>query len=262
MADTGFAVALRSIRGRRQLSQLELAIRVETTQRHLSFLERGRSAPGRAMVVRLAEALELPLRERNDLLELAGYSPVYPTSPLDDGVLRPVIAALQHILVGHLPCPAIVVDRYGDLVAANDALAILTEGARADLRQPGMNVYRLALHPAGMAPRIANRAEWTGHILNRLRQEARRNPDPRLQSLLAELTEYAVTLAPGQPRTGLGFAVPLQLSSRSGPLRLITTVTSFATATDVTIAELKLEAFLPADESTAAALRRAGAAPS
>lgn len=208
------------------------------------------------MVVRLAEALELPLRERNDLLHAAGYSPLYPTSTMDDPALRPMLDALRHVLDGHLPYPAIVIDRHGTLIAANDALDVLTEAAAAELCQPGMNVYRLALHPEGMAPRIGNRSQWAGHILQRLRQESIRNPDPELDALLVELTGYIAGSTPADSQDGLGFAVPLRLASGRGQLQLVTTVTTFATATDVTIAELKLEAFLPADEHTARALSR------
>jgi transcriptional regulator with XRE-family HTH domain len=247
-----FPEALRTRRIRRQISQLELALRAGTTQRHVSFIEGGRSVPGRAMVVRLAESLQLPLRERNELLLAAGYAPAYPETPLDDPVLAPVRTALGHILTGHLPYPAIVVDRHGDLIRANDAFDVLTEGVAADLLAPPVNAYRLALHPEGMAPRIANLAQWAYHILDRLQQESRRNPDDRLAALHAELARYA----PDRLVTAdhLGFAVPLQLRSRHGELRLMTTITTFATAADVTLAELKLEAFLPADQPTAAIL--------
>ncbi|OLB76115.1 MAG: transcriptional regulator [Actinobacteria bacterium 13_2_20CM_2_71_6] len=247
-----FPQALRARRARRQISQLELALRAGTTQRHVSFMESGRSAPGRAMVVRLAESLQLPLRERNDLLLAAGYAPAYPETSLDDPVLAPVRAAIEHILTGHLPYPAVVVGRHGDLVAANDAFDVLTEGAAAPLLVPPVNLYRLAVHPEGMAPRIGNLAQWAYHITDRLHQESVRHPDERLAALYAELTGYL----PDRMVTAdhLGFAVPLHLRTRHGELRLMTTITTFATAVDVTLAELKLEAFLPADRETAAIL--------
>ncbi|HEY2668890.1 MAG TPA: helix-turn-helix transcriptional regulator [Rugosimonospora sp.] len=247
-----FPEALRTRRVRRQLSQLDLALRAGTTQRHVSFIESGRSAPGRAMVVRLAESLGLPLRERNDLLLAAGYAPAYPETPLEDRALAPVRDALGHILTGHQPYPAMIVDRYGDLVAANDAFDVLTEGVAAHLLAPPVNVYRLALHPRGMAPRVANLGQWAYHILDRLEQESLRNPDDRLAALREELAAHA----PARVVTAdhLGFAVPLGLRSSHGDLRLMTTITTFATAVDVTLAELKLEAFLPADEPTAAVL--------
>ncbi|WP_322753401.1 helix-turn-helix transcriptional regulator [Frankia sp. Cas3] len=246
-----FPRALRDCRTHRHLSQLDLALRAGTTQRHLSFIESGRSVPGRNMVLRLAESLELPLRERNELLVAAGYVPVYPEHSFDDPVLAPVRTAIEHIVRGHLPYPALVVDRNGDLIAANDAFDLITEGAAPELVGPGKNVYRLALHPEGLAPRIRNLAEWARHILARLGHVA---------ELRAELTRYVPDLAPSDGQ--LGFAVPLHLGSSRGDLRLMTTVTTFATAVDVTLAELKLEAFLPVDPATASALTgAAGAVP-
>ncbi|MER6221349.1 MmyB family transcriptional regulator [Streptomyces sp. 900105755] len=238
-----FSRALRERRTRRRLSQLDLALRAGTTQRHLSFIESGRSVPGRNMVVRLAESLELPLRERNELLLAAGYAPAYPESAFDDPALAPVRTAIGHILRGHLPYPALVVDRGGDLIAANTAFDLITEGAAPRLVGEGTNIYRLALHPDGLAPRIVNLAEWARHILARL---------GHLEELRSELTGYVPDLEPSAG--ALGFAVPLRLRSSYGELRLMTTVTTFATAVDVTLAELKLEAFLPADPATAEAL--------
>jgi transcriptional regulator with XRE-family HTH domain len=247
-----FPTTLRDWRDRRRISQLELALRAGTTQRHVSFMETGRSAPGRTMVVRLAESLELPLRERNDMLREAGFTPAYAETPLDEQGLAPVRDALRHVLDGHLPYPAIVVDRHGDLIDANSGFDLLTEGAAAELLEPPVNVYRLALHPDGMAPRIVNLGEWAHHIVDRLAQENRRNPDPRLAELLAELSVPDRVV-----RTDyVGFAVPMHLRTSRGDLRLMTTVATFATAADVTVAELRLEAFLPADEATGAILRR------
>lgn len=252
-----FGRELRRWRTRRRVSQLDLAIRADTTQRHLSFLERGRSRPGRAMVVRLAEALGLSLRERNELLLAGGYAPLYAESSLDAPQLGPVREALERILDGHLPYPAVVVRPYGELVAANSAFAVLTEGAAPALLEPPVNVLRLALHPDGMARRVENPAEWGRHITGSLRGRARRSPDPGLEEFIAELDGYVPDVEP--PADHLGFAVPLRLRVPEGELRLITTLTSFATAVDVTLSELRLEAFLPADEKTAAILaRRAG----
>lgn len=251
LGDVDFSAALKERRASRRISQLELALRAGTTQRHLSFIESGRSAPGREMVIRLAESLGLPLRERNELLLKAGYAPAYPQMALDSPDLAPVLTALTHILDGHMPYPAIVIDRYGQIVAANAGQRILTDGCAEHLRS---NAYRLALHPDGMAPRIANFAEWGWHVLNAMAAELARNPDERLAALHAELSRYVprARVTPGH----LGFAVPLELRTPHGELRLMTTITSFATAVDVTISELKLEAFLPADEATAAALSR------
>jgi transcriptional regulator with XRE-family HTH domain len=231
------------------MSQLELALRAGTTQRHVSFMESGRSAPGRGMVVRLAESLELPLRDRNELLLTAGFAPAYPETSLDDPHLTPVLAALDRILAGHMPFPAIVVNRYGDIVTQNAAFPLLVEDVAADLLRKPMNAYRIALHPKGMAPRIVNFAAWARHVTERLHQEALRNPDDRLATLAAEFQKYVPAVEPADDH--LGFAVPLHLRSSLGDLHLMTTVTTFATAVDVTIAELKLEAFLPADQATA-----------
>jgi transcriptional regulator with XRE-family HTH domain len=247
-----FAQALRDRRADRRLSQLELALRAGTTQRHVSFIESGRSAPGREMVIRLTESLGLPLRERNELLLKAGYAPAYPEQALDSKDLAPVMDALGHILAAHLPYPAIVVDRYGDIVAANTAQRILFEGCARWLLAPPVNAFRIALHPEGMALRIANFAEWARHVLNGLAAELDRNPDDRIAALHEELTGY---VPPARlPAGHLGFAVPLELRTSRGELSLITTITSFATAVDVTISELRLEAFLPANAFTAKAL--------
>jgi transcriptional regulator with XRE-family HTH domain len=250
-----FAQALKDRRASRRLSQLELALKAGTTQRHLSFIESGRSLPGREMVIRLTESLGLPLRERNELLLRAGYAPAYPEQALDSAALAPVMDALRHILAAHLPYPAIIVDRGGDIVAANTAHSLLFEGCAGWLLVPPVNAYRAALHPEGMAPRIANFGEWARHVLHGLEAELARRPaaasDP-LAVLHAELAGYVPPFRPGPGH--LGFAVPLELRTSRGALRLITTITSFATAADVTVSELRLEAFLPADAATAAAL--------
>jgi transcriptional regulator with XRE-family HTH domain len=248
---TGFGGALREWRASRRLSQLELALRAGTTQRHVSFMESGRSLPGRGMVVRVAESLQLTLRERNGLLAAAGYVPSYPETRLDDPVLAPVLDALRRLLDGHRPYPALVVDRYSDLVAANDAFGVLTEGVAPELLRPPVNMLRLALHPDGMAPRIVNFADWAQHVLDPSRKPVAY--DARIEALHAEMAGYL----PARPSPGpdhLGFAVPMRFRSSVGELRLITAITTFATAVDVTVAELKLETFLPADEETAAAL--------
>jgi transcriptional regulator with XRE-family HTH domain len=251
---TGFTSELRRWRTARRMSQLDLAIRAGTTQRHVSFIEQGRSRPGRNVVVRLAESLELTPRERNELLLAAGFAPAFPESPLDDEALRPVRQALDTILDGHLPYPAIVVGARGVLVTANRAFDIFNEGVDPALLAPPANMFRHALHPNGLAPRVRNLPEWGRHITGHLRAQLARSPDPALGQLLAELESYLPPLP--EETSVLGFAVPLELASDDGDLRLITTITSFATAADVTLAELQLEAFLPADESTAEVLRR------
>lgn len=244
---------MREWRTLRRISQLDLAIRAGTTQRHLSYIEQGRSAPGRTMVVRLAESLELSLRERNDLLVVAGYAPIYSESDFAGPLLEPVREALVSILSGHEPYPAVIVRSHGEIVSVNGAFDVLTEDADPILLQDPVNGYRLALHPHGMAPRIKNFPAWAQHVIEALRANARRSPDPVLDQLLAELETYVPRNLAGPDY--LGFAVPLELRCREGDLTLITTLTSFATAVDLTLAELRLEAFLPGNTATSAILR-------
>ncbi|MFD9354391.1 helix-turn-helix domain-containing protein [Streptomyces sp. NPDC060031] len=252
---SAFAREMRRRRSLRRMSQLELATSAGTTQRHLSFIESGRSTPGRAMVVRLAESLGLTLRERNSLLLSAGYAPMYAESARDADSIEPAMTALRSILTGHLPYPAVVAGPRGELVLANAAFDVLTEGAAAHLLAPPVNVLRLALHPQGMGPRVVNLAAWGRHITEGLRGRALAHPDPELDDLIVELSGYLPAAAPAGDGH-LGFAVPLRLRTADGELRLLTTLTSFATAVDVTLAELHLEAFLPADAATCELLRR------
>lgn len=252
VADQPFGEALRRWRSLRRVSQLELALRAGTTQRHLSFVERGRSQPGRAMVVRLAESLHLPLRERNTLLLRAGYAPAYSETPLDADALSAVRDALDGILIGHEPYPAMIVNRAGELLAANGACDIFFEDVAAELLEAPMNTRRIALHPAGMAPRVLNFEQWGPHVTEGLRRECAYDWDPALEALLAELEEYVPSIPPGPDH--LGFALPLRLRTRGGEMRLITTLTSFVTATDVSLAELRMETFLPADQESAGVL--------
>jgi transcriptional regulator with XRE-family HTH domain len=237
------------------VSQLELALQARTTQRHVSFIESGRSIPGRAMILRLAEALEIPLRERNALLLAAGYAPVFPETSFDDPELAPVRDALNRILDGHLPYPAVITDRHGDLVSANRAFTALTSGAAQELREPPVSIARLLLDPRGLAPQIVNLDEWAWHVIDAMRQRASRTSNEQLDALARELEQ----LVPSPPRSNpdhIGFAVPLRLRWRDHELHLLTTLTHFGTALDVTVAELGLEAFLPADESTAKLLQQ------
>jgi transcriptional regulator with XRE-family HTH domain len=248
-----FGAVLREWRNRRRLSQLELAIGAGTTQRHLSFLEQGRSTPGREIVARLADSLQLTLRQRNALLSTAGFAPGHPESPLDAPLLEPVRDALQHVLDGHLPYPAMVMDGFGGLVAANSAFGLLTDGVAGHLLAPPVNVLRVALHPQGLAARIVNLDDWRRHVLHALRE---RGPHPRLDELIEELEGYGMPTSGSRYTESLGFAVPLHLRSDDGDVRLIATISTFVTALDVTVSELRLEAFLPADRQTAAILAR------
>jgi transcriptional regulator with XRE-family HTH domain len=248
-----FGTALRGWRIRCRLSQIDLAIEAGTTQRHLSFLEQGRSLPGRDMVVRLADSLRLTPRERNGLLGAAGFAPSYPENAIDAPILAPVRDALQHVLEGHLPYPAMVIDGFGDLVAANNAFGLLIEGVAPALLEPPVNVLRVALHPDGMTSRTVNLDDWRRHILNNLRQ---RGPHPRTDELIEELEGYGLPAPGNEPVESLGFAVPLHLRTSDGEVRLIATISTFVTALDVTVSELRLEAFLPADTDTAVILNR------
>ena len=256
---------LRQWRQRRRLSQLDLACEADISTRHLSFLETGRSLPSRDMVLHLAERLEIPLRERNQLLTAAGYAPVFPERPLDDPALRAARKAVDLVLAGHEPYPALAVDRRWLLVAGNAALGPLLAGVEPALLQPPVNVLRLALHPGGLAPRTANLLQWRGHLLARLRRQIDLTADPVLAELASELAAYPLPggLAARPPAADAdlaGVAVPFQLVSEGGLLSFISTVTVFGTPVDITLAELALESFFPADAATAEALRRLAAA--
>ncbi|HEV7750288.1 MAG TPA: helix-turn-helix transcriptional regulator [Baekduia sp.] len=256
-APEGVGPLLRRWRDQRRLSQMELALEAAVSTRHLSFVETGRSKPSRDMVVRLAEHLEVPLRERNELLLAAGYAPAYPESDLDDEQMAQVRDVLQRLLAAHEPYPAVAVDRHWELLDGNAGLPLMTAGVAAHLLEPPVNALRLSLHPEGMAPRIVNLAEWRGHLLGRLRREVAATQDPQLAALLAELSSY-----PGDdPSAGVELpgpgeiVVPLRLRSDAGELAFMSTVTTFGTPLDITVSELSIEAFFPADDRTAAVLR-------
>ena len=251
-----FANALRYWRSKRGMSQIALAMAAETTQRHVSFIESGRSLPGKGMIIRLAEALDLPLRGRNALLLAAGYAPAYRETRFDDPRLGPLRHALEHILAAHLPYPAVIVDGHGDLVAGNEAFRSLTDTVAPELLVPPVSIPRLLLHPKGMAPRIINLDTWAWHVIEALGREEERHPSERHEALIAELEAIVPKRPPASSLEYVGLAVPLRLSSPEGELQLLTTLTRFGTAEDVTIGELRLEAFLPADEATASVLAR------
>ncbi|GAB3320823.1 helix-turn-helix transcriptional regulator [Geodermatophilus aquaeductus] len=243
---------LRGWRQRRRLSQLDLANDAEVSARHLSFLETGRARPSRDMLLRLAERLEVPLRERNELLLAAGFAPAYGRRALDSPDMAAVTRALDLVLSAHEPYPAVVVDRSWELVTANASVALFLDGVAPHLLEPPANVLRLSLHPDGLAPRIGNLPQWRAHLLHRLGREAHLTGDPGLAALHRELT----ALPGGTDRsTPDGIAVPLRLRTDDGVLSFLSTVTTFGTAVDLTAAELSVEAFLPADEHTAEVLR-------
>ena len=247
---------LRDWRKRRRLSQLDLALEARVSSRHLSFVETGRSRPSAALVMHLAEQLDVPLRERNGMLLAAGYAPAYRQSELADPEMGPVRDALERVLAGHEPYPALIVDRHWGMVAANRAVALMTAGAAAWLLEPPVNVLRLALHPEGLAPRVVNLAEWRQHLLDRLGRQAIVSGDPALAALHRELAELpAGEPGPAADLDAGAIAVPLRLRDDGGELAFISTVTTFGTALDVTLSELSIEAFVPADAATARRLR-------
>jgi transcriptional regulator with XRE-family HTH domain len=263
----GVGELLRDWRQRRRRSPLDLAVEAEVSARHLSFVETGRSKPSRELLLHLANHLDVPLRERNTLLVVAGYAPQYPERTLDDEAMSPVRVALDKVLASHRPFPAVVADRRWDVVSANDpALAILSDGVAPELITPPVNALRAALHPDGLAPRIANLAEYSAHVLHRLHHQVVTTQDPGLAALYDELRSY-----PGVEEThrtvfrpeALVFT-PLRLRAGGGAgadapeLAFFSTLATFGTALDVTVAELVIEAFFPADETTAQALHAAG----
>ncbi|KAA9151355.1 helix-turn-helix domain-containing protein [Amycolatopsis acidicola] len=249
---------LRQWRERRRLSQLDLSISAEISTRHLSFVETGRATPSRAMVLRLGEHLEVPLREQNQLLLAAGYAPAYQERKLADPDLGAARAAVRQVLAGHEPYPAVVVDRYWNLVDANGSTAILTEGAAPALLAEPANVLRLALHPDGISPRVLNPGEWRADLLARLRRQVESTADPELTALLEEMRAYpcAEPEPEGQiPGRGEIF-VPLRIRHGDAELSFFSTVATFGAPLDVTLSELAIESFYPADEATGAYLRR------
>jgi len=247
---------LREWRQRRRLSQLDLALDAEISARHLSFLETGRSRPSREMVLNLAERLDVPLRERNLLLHAAGYAPVFPERALDDPALQVARLAIDQVLAGHEPYPALAIDRHWTLIAANAATRRLMTGVDATLLQPPINVLRLSLHPEGLAPRTTNLAEWRAHLLARLRHQIDVTSDPVLVRLLRELREYPAPQEAGADVDTNAVVVPFRLTTDAGVLALFSTTTVFGTPVDITLSELALEAFYPADAVTAEALRK------
>jgi transcriptional regulator with XRE-family HTH domain len=250
---------LREWRQRRRMSQLDLACDAEISTRHLSFVETGRAVPSREMLLRLVERLDVPLRERNALLLAAGFAPMFKERRLDDPELQAARRVVERVLKGHAPYPALAVDRHWHLVLANEAVAPLLAGVDADLLQPPVNVLRLSLHPRGLAPRIANFGEWRAHLLARLHAQVVASADPVLAALLRELADYPVPPDDDAPpaHDTAGVAVPFQLRTPGGVLSFISTTTVFGTPVDVTLSELALETFFPADDATARALHAA-----
>jgi transcriptional regulator with XRE-family HTH domain len=248
---------LREWRESRRLSQLEFSLQAQVSSRHLSFVETGRSHPSREMLLHLTEQLEVPLRERNHLLLAAGYAPAYAETPLDSARLETVRAAIRQVLAGHEPYPAIVVDRTWNLVDANASVALFIEGVAQEALTPRMNCMRLSLHPQGLAPRIVNLGEWRAHLLGRLRRHVAHTADPAIIALYDEMERYPCDQPEPEvelPGPGDIFA-PLRIRHEGRELSFFSTVATFGAALDITVAELSIESFYPADAETADVLR-------
>ena len=251
---------LRDWRRRRRLSQLDLACEADISTRHLSFLETGRSLPSREMILHLAEQLDIPLRERNALLVAAGYAPVFRERILADPTLQAARKVVDLVLAGHEPFPAIAIDRHWTMVASNRAVPLLITGVEPALLETPVNVLRLSLHPKGLAPRIVNLEEWRQHLLARLRRQVDATADSVLAELLNELGGYPVPGGNKHKATNntdyAGVAVPLRLATEEGTLSFLSTTTVFGTPVDITLSELALESFFPADAITSDTLSR------
>jgi transcriptional regulator with XRE-family HTH domain len=241
---------LRQWRQRRHLSQLDLALEAEISARHLSFVETGRAAPSRDMVLRLAERLDVPLRERNVLLVAAGFAPAFPQRPLDDPALSAAREAINLVLRAHEPNPALAYDRHWNLVAANRMVAPILEGIPQRLLGQPLNILRLAFHPEGLAGRTVNLAEWCGHLLERLHRQCEATADPELLKLYQDLKSYPIPARSG-PLAPDTVAVPFKLRHENEVLSFFSTTMVFGTPVDITLSELALETFFPADELTA-----------
>ncbi len=252
-----FGDHLRHWRQHRRLSQLALAHEAEISTRHLSFVETGRAVPSREMVLRLSARLDIPLRERNALLVAAGYAPMYRERPLDDPALDAARLAVELLLKSHEPYPALAIDRHWNLIAANRMVPQLMAGADASLLQAPVNVLRLSLHPLGVAQNIVNLLQWRVHLFERLRQQIAATADPVLVALLEELKAYPVPdAATRQTLEGehAGVVMPLKFKTPAGVLSFISTTTIFGSPVDVTLQELAMETFFPADDFTRHAL--------
>ncbi|MEV5386752.1 helix-turn-helix transcriptional regulator [Streptomyces sp. NPDC052721] len=249
----GVGPLLRAWRERRRISQLDLALRADSSARHISFVENGRSRPSEEMLLRLAEQLDVPVRERNALLLAAGYAPRYPQTPLDDPALDALRDGLERLIRGYEPYPALVVDAGYTVVAANRGIALLLEGVPEKLMAPAPNAMRLTLHPEGLAPRIRNLREWRGHLLAQMEREIALHRSERLRALYEEVAAYPVPEEPsgGEPAEKVPyFALPLRIEHAGRTLSFVSSISTFNTPMDVTVAELAIETFLPADPAT------------
>lgn len=260
MQERAVGELLKDWRQRRRMSQLDLANEAEVSARHLSFLETGRANPSREMLIKLADRLDIPLRERNALLLAGGFAPVYAERPFNDPDLQAARQAVNLVLAGHEPFPALAVDQHWNMVAANRAVTLLLGGEIAsELLAPPVNVLRLSLHPDGLLPRIVNARQWRTHLLERLQQQIERSGDTTLSALLAELRAFPAPAASrrSSPQTASlgGIVIPLRLRTDHGVLTFISTTTVFGTPLDITLSELAIESFFPADPVTAETMR-------
>jgi len=252
-AGQGVGPLLRAWRQRRRISQLELALRADSSARHISFIETGRSRPSEEMVLRLAEHLEVPVRERNALLLAAGYAPRYRHTPLDDPALDALRAGLERLIQSYEPFPALVVDAAYDVVAANRGVAMLLDGVAQSLLAPPLNAMRLTLHPRGLAPRIRNLPEWRGHLLAQMERQLALHRSPALRALYEEVAGYPVpdTGPFDEPEPDVPhFALPLRIEHEGRVLSFVSSIATFNTPMDVTVSELAIETLLPADPAT------------
>ncbi|MEU9382441.1 helix-turn-helix transcriptional regulator [Streptomyces sp. NPDC048279] len=250
----GAGPLLRAWRERRRVSQLELALRAGSSARHISFVETGRSRPSEEMVLRLAEHLDVPVRERNALLLAAGYAPHYPQTPLEDPALDALRDGMQRLIQGYEPYPALVVDATYTVVAANRGISMLLEGVPESLLTPAPNAMRLTLHPEGLAPRIRNLREWRGHLLEQMARRIALHRCDALRELYEEVTAYPAPAGAddGRPtEPAVWFALPMRIEHEGRVLSFVSSISTFNTPMDVTVAELAIETFLPADPATA-----------
>lgn len=257
-AETSVGALLRSWRERRGISQLELAGRADSSSRHISFIETGRSRPSEEMVLRLADHLDVPVRERNSLLLAAGYAPKFTQTPLDDPAMSALREGLERLLTGYEPYPALVVDSTYTVVAANRGIAMLLDGIPEHLLAPPLNAMRLTLHPEGLAPRIHNLKEWRGHLLAQMERQIALARSAPLRALYEEVAAYPVPDRPGdgEPEEPVPyFALPLRIEHGGEILSFVSSISTFNTPMDVTVAELAIETFLPADPATVKSLR-------
>ncbi|MEU9626514.1 helix-turn-helix transcriptional regulator [Streptomyces luteogriseus] len=252
--EQGVGPLLRAWREERRVSQLELALRADSSARHISFVETGRSRPSEEMVLRLAEHLDVPVRERNALLLAAGYAPRYPETPLDDPALGALREGIERLISGYEPYPALVVDALYNVVAANRGIMTLVDGVGESLLEPPLNAMRLALHPQGLAPRIRNLRAWRGHLLEQMERQIALHRSEPLRALYEEVAAYPVPECaepadePSEPVPH--FALPLRIEHEGRTLSFISSISTFNTPMDVTVAELAIETLLPADPAT------------